>query len=122
MDQGVFGEACNLDGGARRGSCGEIFRVDFIHRAEVVHVLEEHGGLNDAVKIAAACLQDGLYVFHDPFGLLTDIAAEKFIGARVERDLARGKQKAAGFDGLRVRTDGFGSFVGKNDVFHCVAS
>src|SRR4029077_8598139 len=96
----------------------EIFGIDFIHCREVVHVLEENGGLHDVMDLGAAGFDDGFDVFHYPFVLLANISAIELVGARIEGNLTGRKKKSARFYGLRVRSDWFRCFIGEDYVFH----
>src|SRR5262249_44829408 len=100
----------------------KILRINFVHCAEITHVFEEDGSLYDAVKVAAGRFENSLHIFQGAFRLLGNVAADKFIGGRIERVLAGSKKKSARFDCLRIRTDGFWSAVGKNDILHGLGS
>jgi hypothetical protein len=53
-----------------------------------------------------------LQVGEDLLGLRRDITLDDFHRNRMEWNLAGREQKPVGFDGLRVRADGFGCVIG----------
>ena len=118
FDEGVFREAGYLDGGTggwHVAFWGEVAGVDLVHGGEVVHVLEEDGGLENVGEREVDGVEDGAEVFADALGLLGDAAFDEVAGGGVDGDLAGGVDEIADTDGLRVGADGGGSVGGGDD-------
>ena len=58
--QSIFRQTCYFDAGAGRAILFEIFGVGRVHRAKVIHVLDEDGGFDDIVQRAAGSCQNRL--------------------------------------------------------------
>src|SRR5271156_661808 len=104
--------------GARRWILRKIARIHFVHRGEVVHVLQEHAQPHRAIQRGPCRLHDGLQILHDAFRLLRRVAGQRVTRGRVKRSLPRNKYESVGFDCLRVRADGLWSFFGENHFPH----
>src|SRR5471032_3686662 len=76
LDHHVARQPRHFDGGACRRIGAKIFRpaVNLVHGGKIVHVLDEHRGLDRAGEIAAGGLQDGAEVLQHLMGLLGDAA------------------------------------------------
>src|SRR6266702_3602607 len=76
LDQDVARQARHLDGRARGCGTAEILgpAIDFVHGGKVVHVLDEHSGLDGAIEVAAGGLEHGAQVLQHLVGLLGDAA------------------------------------------------
>jgi len=72
FEQAIFRQARYLNGRARRWIFFEIRGVDTIHRAKVIHVLEEHGGFDNLAVIAARSAQNRADVLERLMGLRFD--------------------------------------------------
>ena len=91
--QGVLGQAGHLYGAAGGGLAGEEGSVDLVHGGEVVHILEEYGGLDDILHPPAGLGQDGLDVFQGLAGLAGDAALGERAGGYVDGQLSGGNQQ-----------------------------
>src|SRR5699024_2683786 len=89
-----------------------------VHGGEVVHVLEEHGGLDHVLQGQPGGGQDSLDVQQGLAGLAGDAALGEGAGGRVHGELAGGDDDAAGGHALGVWTDGGGGRLGGEDLFH----
>lgn len=105
LHQGVLGQPGHLYGAAGRGIAGEEGGVDLVHGGEVVHVLEEHGGLDHVLQGQPGGGQDSLDVQQGLAGLAGDAALGEGAGGRVHGELAGGDDDAAGGHALGVWTD-----------------
>ena len=63
LDVRVLWEGGNLDGGPSGRGVGKVFRIDAVHRSEVVHVLQEDGRLDDAFETGPGRLCDRPEIF-----------------------------------------------------------
>src|SRR6476661_4032333 len=102
LDERPGGELRHLHGRARGRLLADVLRVDLVHGVEVVEVLKIDRRLHESVEPGARLLEDRLQVREDLFGLLLDPAGDCGV-ARLQAELARDEDKAAGRDGLRVR-------------------
>ena len=119
FDQRVFGQTCDLDGGAGGRVMWEESGVDGVHGGEIVHVFEEDGCFDDVTETAVAGVEDGLQVFERLGGLFGDAAGHEGRSGGIDGKLAAGEDEVAGgqADGLGVRANGGGGGVG-GDMFH----
>lgn len=97
----------------------EVFAVDGIHRGEVAHALEEHGGFDDVLQCQPLGIEDGFDVGKYLMRLRFDCVADNFAIFRRKRKLARAEQKVALTDSVRIGADGSGCF-GCVDDFHAI--
>ena len=91
LDERIFGQAGNFDGGA--GGRGDAFGrkvlpVNGIHGDEVIHVLDEDCGLDDVDEVDAGFIQDGLDVLHDLSSLFGYAARNEIACLWINRNLA----------------------------------
>ena len=63
----TLGQLANSDAASRRLVTGEVLLVDGVHAGEVGHVIEEDGGLEDAVEGSVGSLEDCGKVVEDGF-------------------------------------------------------
>src|SRR5262245_52277161 len=104
LDEHVARQARHLDRRTCWRSRAEIFRpaIDLVHGDEAVHALQEHGGLDGALEVAARGLQHGAQVLQHLMRLFGDTAGHEVAGLVIERDLAGTEHQAVGDDGLRI--------------------
>jgi hypothetical protein len=102
---GITGQAHSLNRGPRWGLIGKKLSVNFIHGRELFHVGQEYRGLHDKLQIASRGGKHRCQIVHYLPGLFRNSAGNKFPRFRVNRNLARDKNKSACFDGLRVGSD-----------------
>ncbi len=106
LDEGSFREGLDGEGAAGRERGLEELGIDSVHRYEIVHIGEKHGGLQDFVEVGTGLFKDRLEVgqgltclgFHSPF--------RERAGGRVDRELAGNENETVMLDGLAVRADG----------------
>ena len=118
LHEGILGEPCHFDrtaGGI--AALSEEGCIHLVHGAEVVHVAEEHGGLDHGIHRQARCLEDGLHIGQGLLGLLLDPLGERARG-RVNGELTGSDDQAAQIGGLAVRTDGGGGLGRTDDRLH----
>src|SRR5882724_2523604 len=113
----AFGQAADGDSRAGGPVTAEGLGIDLVHGAEVSHVGEEDGGFHHPVEAAPGRLQNGPEVLHHSRSLLRDPTGDYVAGRRVDRDLARRKDEAAGDDALAVGTDSLGG-AGRGHELH----
>src|ERR1041385_5356255 len=82
--------------------------IDFVHRGEIAHPLEEDGGLHHPAQVGPRGAQHRLEIGEHPLGLLGDAAVHDLHGGGVEGDLARGEDQVAAGDRLAVGADRLG--------------
>lgn len=116
--QSIFRQTCYFDAGAGRAILFEIFGVGRVHRAKVIHVLDEDGGFDDIVQRAAGSCQNRLDILQRLAGLPRYAAFGKLAGCRNYRQLPGYEQETVRFNGLGVRADCPGSLIGINNLFH----
>src|SRR5262249_45981718 len=87
----------------------------------IVHVREEHAGGDDVIERRAGSPEDLADVLEDLMGLRLDPAGHEIAGLRIDRDLSREKEHAAGLNGLRIRTDRRGRVRSGDRLAHYAA-
>ena len=106
LNKRVLGQTGHLDRAAGRiVAFGEESRVHLVHRAEVVHVAQEHGGLDNGIHAQAGGLQDRLDIGQGLLRLLLDALGER-AGRGIDGQLAGSDDQCAQIDGLAVGADG----------------
>src|SRR6266481_91397 len=118
FDQGILREARDLHGRSRGRSQGEIAGVHFVHRSEIVHVLQEDRRLDDVIHLRSGGLHDPTNVFQDPFRLFADIGLRHLARFRIQSYLSRDEQETVRADGLRIRSNRFCAPVRQHNVSH----
>src|SRR5580704_1939240 len=118
FNQDIFRKARDFDRGAGWRGSVKVLPVRFIHGCEIVHVLEKHRGANDLFKAGASGFQDPREILNHALSLKGHVTAEQRVGAGIERNLAGDKDKAIGFDGLRIGSDGGWTIFGYDYVAH----
>ena len=96
----------------------EILAIYAVERSKVVHIREEAGGLDDAIKRYTAFCENTVQVLHDLLGLLLDGGCLDLAGLGVDRDLAGGEDHFICYDGLRIRADRSGCKIGMQYFFY----
>ena len=91
--------------------------VNGVHRGEIADVLQQDGGLDHVAERIAALFEDVAQVRKRPVRLGFD-AFVHFAGGAVDRELPRNIECAAGFDGLRVGSHGFGRMGRCDNLLH----
>src|SRR5882724_2669600 len=122
FDERVLRKPRDLHGRSRRRCRREVARIHFVHRPEIVHVLQENRRLNHVSHLRAGRLHDAPHVLQNPLRLLADVGLRHLAGFWIQRHLTRDEQKAIRPDGLRVRSDGFRAPVGQYDISHGAVS
>ena len=113
LAQDALGKRAHRNAGAR-GLAGEVACVDLIEHAEVAHVGEEAGGLDDLLRAASCGLQNGHDVLAGLLRLGLDPLGDAAVGG-VDADLAGRKDKTVGDEALGVGADGAGGLVGADN-------
>ncbi len=101
----VLRKTGHLYGGTGRVRRREKAGVNLVEPGEIAHVAEKHRGFDNVFHPGAGNLQHGPEIFERLASLRDDIALDDGAAFRVQRDLARGKNDAAGSDRLGVRAD-----------------
>src|SRR5918996_27152 len=96
----------------------EIFGIDLIHGGELGHVAQEHRRLDYLFERRAGGFQNGFQIFQDLSRLSGDSSLDQVARLGIEGNLSRRVDKTIGLDCLRIRPDGFGSFV----ALHCFST
>jgi len=112
FDEGSLGQVLDCEGAASGVGGGEVLGIYFVHGAKISNVAQEYGGLYNIVEVEALALQDGAGIFQTLVGLFLDAALGEGSGLGDDGQLARNEYDVTGADGLAVRTNGSGSFVG----------
>ena len=100
----------------------EEFGIDFVHRLEVGAIREVDGALDHLREARAGALQNRLGVVQDQARLMLDIAQRHLVGAGIDGHLSRYVDKAAGFDGRRIRTARHGNARRTESLDHALVS
>src|SRR5260370_2765256 len=74
------------------------------------------------MEIRTRCLQSSLHIVQRALRLLADVHSLHLAGFRIQGHLPGDVEKAIRSNGLRIRSDGFRSPLGQNDVPHGVFS
>src|SRR4029077_15063082 len=98
----------------------EIARVDLVHRGEIVHVGEKHGGLHYAVKGRSCRFHYALEIFKHTFGLHRGISLHNLLRLWIERDLPGKKHESIRADGLGIGADRFWPSIGCHSFDHTI--
>ena len=118
--QSVLGQTGNFHSAAGRIlAFGEEGGIHFVHGAEVVHVAEEHGGLENMVHGDAGLFQNGLHVGQGLAGLGLDALGER-AGGGIDGQLAGSNDQAVELRRLGVGADGGGGFRCADDGFNFI--
>src|SRR5216684_206227 len=118
----ILRQTRHLHGRARRRRRREILAIHFVHGCKFVHVLQKNRCLYDVMEIRSRRFQNSLHVFEHPLRLLANVYPRHLARFRIQRHLPRKVQKSIRSNRLRIRSDGFRSPVGQNDVSHRVVS
>ena len=93
---------------------GEEGCINLVHSAKVVHVAEEHSGLNNVVHGQASGLQNGLDVGQRLLGLCLNAFGE-CAGCGIDGQLTGSDDQIAQINCLAVRADGSRGFRRTDD-------
>lgn len=118
LDENILGKSCNLNTGAGGIRLGEILSVDAVDGAEIVHILDENGGLDDLGHVAACGLEKLGEVFEHLMSLSLNADCD-LAGLGDDAYLTGGVDHVSDYLSLRIRADGCGRFVGRNG-FHFI--
>jgi 3-hydroxybutyryl-CoA dehydrogenase len=95
----------------------EIFAVDLVHLAKLVHIGEEDGGLDHVAEGHAGFLENIFQVLHHLVGLFLDVAVLQVAGGGINADLSGDEEQAGCFHPLVIRSDRCGSVLRVDDLF-----
>ena len=116
--QRVLRQAGHFHSGAGRIAAFRKERgVNLVHGAEVVHITEEHGGLQHVVHVGARLGEDGFDVGQGLPGLCLDPLGES-PGGGIDGQLPGGDDQSVVLNGLGVRADGGGRLARTDNSFH----
>ena len=98
------------------GACGERLAeelgIHLVHGSEIIHVGQIHRGLDHVAEVESRLLEYGLGIEDALPGLFFYSALWKLSRCRIDGQLARGKDKSTGANGLAVGANGLGSLRG----------
>src|SRR5450759_4257183 len=103
----VLGQARHLHRGARREGLAEVLRVHLVDGAEVVHVLQEDGGLHHVLQAEAGGGQYQGEVVESLVCLILGCVAHD-LALGVQGELARHEDEVAGAYARRIRSHRWG--------------
>src|SRR5260221_5438145 len=103
LDERARWQLRDLDRRPGRRGGADVLCVHLVHPCEIIEVLQEDRRLDDLVERRAGCLEDRPQICEELLGLGADLAALKVLVPRLEGELARNEDEAAGLDRLRVR-------------------
>ena len=118
LDENILGKSCDLNTGAGGVRLGKILSVDAVDGAEIVHILDENGGLDDLGHVAACCLEKLGEVFEHLMSLSLNSDCD-LAGLGDDAYLTGGVDHVTNYLSLRIRADGCGSFGCRNG-FHFI--